>query len=87
MKAILEFDLPEEQYEFDSAVNGCQWHNLVSDLDEKLRQDIKHQRFGDSTRVAGVEVQLLTAPYGEALEHIRKYILDETFERGLKLHE
>ena len=47
MKAILEFDLPEEQYEFDSAVNGCQWHNLVSDLDEKLRQDIKHRHGED----------------------------------------
>ena len=81
MKAILEFDLPEEQYEFDSAVNGCQWHNLVSDLDEKLRQDIKHQCFGDSTRVAGVEAQLLTAHYGDALENIRKYILDETLYR------
>jgi len=68
MKAILEFDLPEEQYEFDSAVNGCQWHNLVSDLDEKLRQDIKHQR-------------------GKTLEQIRKYILDEILDRGLKLHE
>ena len=68
MKATLEFDLPEEQYEFDSAVNGCQWHNLVSDLDEKLRQDIKHQR-------------------GKTLEQIRKYILDETLDRGLKLHE
>ena len=86
MKAILQFNLPEEQYEFDSAVTGSQWHNLVSDLDEKLRQDIKHQNFGDTTRVAGVEIQLLSAPYGEALEHIRKYILDETLDRGLKLH-
>jgi hypothetical protein len=68
MKAILEFDLPEEQYEFNNAANGCQWHNLVSDLDEKLRQDIKHQR-------------------GKTLEQIRKYILDEILDRGLKLHE
>ena len=68
MKATLKFNLPEEQYEFDSAVNGCQWHNLVSDLDEKLRQDIKHC-------------------HGEDLEHIRKYILNEILDRGLKLHE
>tara|TARA_R110000824_G_scaffold275665_1_gene464318 strand:- start:394 stop:657 length:264 start_codon:yes stop_codon:yes gene_type:complete len=87
MKAILEFDLPEEQYEFDSAVNGRQWHSLVFDLDEKLRQDIKHQRFGHTTRVAGVEEQLLTTPYGDALENIRKYILDETLDRGLILYE
>ena len=87
MKAILEFDLPEEKYEFDSAVNGCQWRSLVFDLDEKLRQDIKHQRFGDTTRVAGVEIQLLSAPYGEALEYVRKYILDETLDRGLLLYE
>jgi len=87
MKAILEFDLPGEQYQFDSAVNGCQWHSLVFSLDEKLRQDIKHQRFGDTTRVAGVEAQLLSASYGKALEHIRKYILDETLDRGLMLYE
>ena len=68
MKATLKFNLPEEQYEFDSAVNGCQWHNLVSDLDEKLRQDIKHRHVED-------------------LEHIRKYILNEILDRGLKLHE
>ena len=68
MKATLKFNLPEEQYQFESAVNGCQWHNLVSDLDEKLRQDIKHR-------------------HGEDLEHIRKYILNEILDRGLKLHE
>ena len=86
MKAVLEFNLPEEQHEFDSALNGAQWHNLVTDLDEKLRQDLKHQRFDDTTRVAGVEIQLLAARYSEALTHIRKYILDETLDRGLKLY-
>lgn len=74
MKATLKFNLPEEQYQFESAVNGCQWHDLISDLDEKLRQDIKHKHYKDKT-------------VGEGLENIRKYILDEILDRGLKLHE
>ena len=87
MKAILEFDLPEEQYEFNSAVNGCQWNNLVSDVDEKLRQEIKHQNFNGITPVAGVEPQVLENCYTEALQHVRDYLLDEIKDRSLMLHE
>ena len=87
MKAILKFNLPEDQYEFNSAVNGCQWHNVVSDLDEKLRQEIKHQDFSSITAVAGVEPQVLENCYAEALQHVRDYLLDEIKERSLTLHE
>jgi len=87
MKAILEFDLPEDQYEFDSAVNGCQWHNLVSDLDEKLRQELKHRIFNRITPVAGYPPEVLDNCYAEALQHIRDYLLDEIKDRSLMLHE
>ena len=48
MKAILEFDLPEEQYEFDSAVNGCQWHNLVSDLVGGIEVVVLEESYGEA---------------------------------------
>ena len=42
MKAILEFNLPEEELEYKEANQGVHWHNLICDLDEHLRQSIKH---------------------------------------------
>tara|TARA_R110000765_G_scaffold109441_1_gene200576 strand:+ start:167 stop:373 length:207 start_codon:yes stop_codon:yes gene_type:complete len=42
MKAILKFDLPEEEHKYKDANQGARWHNLVCDLDEHLRQSIKH---------------------------------------------
>ena len=42
MKAILEFNLPEEESEYKDAIQGARWHNLLCDLDEHLRQSIKH---------------------------------------------
>ena len=42
MKATLEFNLPEEELEYKDAAQGAHWHNLVCDLDEHLRQFIKH---------------------------------------------
>ena len=42
MKAILEFDLPEEQPEFDNAVNGGKWSIVAWELDQHLRSQLKH---------------------------------------------
>lgn len=37
MKAILEFDLPEDKYDFDIAVNSNKYVNIIDDLDTELR--------------------------------------------------
>ena len=42
MKTTLEFNLPDEELEYKDASQGAHWHNLVCDLDEHLRQFIKH---------------------------------------------
>lgn len=42
MKAILEFHLPEEESDYKDASQGARWHNLLCDLDDHLRQSIKH---------------------------------------------
>jgi hypothetical protein len=42
MKAKLEFDLPEEQVEFNLAVNGSSWSHVVWKVSEELRRRIKY---------------------------------------------
>lgn len=42
MEAILKFNLPEEQEEFEYAVNGSKWASLVWNLDQELRNKIKY---------------------------------------------
>jgi len=41
-KAILEFNLPEEEEEHKSAVDGANWKLAIWDLDYILRNAIKH---------------------------------------------
>lgn len=42
MKAILEFNLPEEDHEFKDAVHGSDWKHAMWQLDENLRRKIKY---------------------------------------------
>ena len=42
MKAILEFNLPEEKDEFDLAVRGSDIHHTLWEMDQWLRGKIKY---------------------------------------------
>ena len=42
MKAILEFNLPEDQPEFDLAVNGSKMHLVLWEMDQWLRAQYKY---------------------------------------------
>ena len=42
MKAILEFNLPEDICEYRSAINGGDWKTVVWDIDQWLRVKLKH---------------------------------------------
>jgi hypothetical protein len=42
MKAILEFDLPEEKQDFDFATQGGDWWNVCWQMDQWLRGQTKH---------------------------------------------
>ena len=42
MKATLNYTLPDEQQEFQDAVNGIKWKSAMWDLDQRLRGLIKH---------------------------------------------
>ena len=42
MKAILEFNLPEEKSEFNFANKGSDWWSVCWEMDQWLRGQIKH---------------------------------------------
>jgi hypothetical protein len=42
MEAILKFNLPDEQSDFESAVNGYKWQLAMWELDRYLRTNTKY---------------------------------------------
>ena len=47
MKAILEFNLPDEEQEFMEAVNGGMFKHVIWQLDQKLRSNLKYGELSD----------------------------------------
>ena len=42
MKAILEFNLPEDQSEFNNAIKGGDWKHVCWKMEQYLRAQIKY---------------------------------------------
>lgn len=53
MKATLSFNLPEEKYEFESAVNGTKYRGIMWDINEAIRAYLKH---GEITPDASIKL-------------------------------
>ena len=49
MKAILEFDLPEENRDFDAAINGHNYRSVIWEYDQLLRSEMKYKELSDET--------------------------------------
>jgi len=49
MKAILEFDLPEENDDFRYAINGKNYKSAIWDFDQLLRSEIKYKDLSEDT--------------------------------------
>ena len=47
MKAILEFNLPEDKEEYDTASKGMDWAVLAWDIDQFIRNKIKYEQDRD----------------------------------------
>ena len=69
MKAILEFNLPEDQFDFDTAVSAQKYYGILFDLDQKLRGEIKH---GHGFKTAN-----------EALQVTRQFLNDSMMEADI----
>ena len=71
MKAVLEYDLPEERHEFLIASRASGWAYTLLSVDDQLRRWLK---YGNEFKSAD-----------EALEAVRELIRDELDERDLSL--
>jgi hypothetical protein len=49
MKAILEFDLPEENSDFQAAINGSNYRSCIWEYDQLLRSEMKYKELSDET--------------------------------------
>jgi hypothetical protein len=43
MKATLEFELPQDAFEHQTAIDGWKWRMILNDLSESIRLDLKHK--------------------------------------------
>ena len=70
MKAILEFNLPEEPPEFDLAVNGNKWSFVAWKIDQELRSKIKYS-------------ESITEEQRDIYQEVRNSINEYMIEQGL----
>ena len=52
MKAILEFDLPEDNHDFQAAINGENYKSAIWQFDQLLRSEMKYKELSDETSQA-----------------------------------
>ena len=57
MKAILEFNLPEDKEEFDAASKGMDWAIVAWDIDQLLRDKLKYRKLLPNTRAELEEIR------------------------------
>lgn len=68
MRAILAFKLPQEQVEFDAAVQGSKAKALLWDIDQKCRAILKYGEPGDETARLAEEIRQMIAEEPGMLE-------------------
>ena len=73
MKAILEFNLPEDQNQFEIANQSADMHAVICHLAESLRSYRKHGNDFENVN--------------EALDAIHTILYDELNMRGINLHD
>ena len=59
MKAILEFNLPDDKTEFDTASKAMDWAILAWDIEQYIRNRLKYQTDKLQTSSAKEELELL----------------------------
>jgi len=57
MKAILEFNLPEEEEQFNAANKGMDWALVVWDINQLLRDKLKYGKLLPNTRAELEEIR------------------------------
>jgi len=73
MKGKLEFDLPEEDEEFNMAIKGALYRYVLQDVDNFMRDRIKYGNLPDKD--------------ADIYEEVRKHIYDCLEHRNLPLFD
>jgi len=73
MKAILEFELPEDKEHFDVTSRGMDWALVVWDMDQMMRQRLKYAELTNDSR--------------KVIEDLRSTLNDMLINRGLQYPE
>jgi hypothetical protein len=73
MKAILEFNLPEDNEDFNIAIDGVKWSWAMWRIDQHLRNQLKYESEGISEDTF------------KAIEKCREKLHEILNEEGLKL--
>ena len=68
MKAILEFELPDDKVEFDAASKAMDWAILAWDLEQHIRNRLKYQTEKLNTSSAKEELELLRNELRDLME-------------------
>ena len=68
MKAILEFNLPDDKVEFDAASKAMDWAILAWDMEQFIRNRLKYQTEKLETSSAEEELQLLRKELHDLME-------------------
>ena len=74
MEATLNFKLPDDEFQFRRALNGHKWSQIVYDIDETLRRELKH-------------TEGLTKKQRACYEEVRELIREEMSEHNLYFDE
>jgi len=72
MKAILEFNLPEEQEQFEDASNGWKWSHAMWQLDQYLRTKVKYA--SDDAHEESIHA------FAEAREELHRILREDNLE-------
>ena len=59
MKAILEFELPDDKVEFEAATKSMDWAILAWDIEQHIRNRLKYQTEKLDTSSAKEELELI----------------------------
>lgn len=70
MKARLDFDLPEDKYEYSNAINGSKMRSILWDVDQWLRAKMKYEELSDGQYDA----------FKETRDHLRRLLIEENID-------
>ena len=58
MKAILEFELPEDKENFDVVSRAMDWALVVWDMDQIMHKKVKYEELSDDSRLVIEDLRL-----------------------------